>query len=270
MTQQHRNYLNGNLRQGEAMPKVHSAILLSADGQVLSPGKSTLVSISSDNVTATNRTFTILDGSFKGQELHLNFISGSSYTCDLQSAGNVSLIAAWQPLQYQVLSLMWDGTLWVECSRSSTDTVEAGSITASEISDTDGAMKMAMVPVLFSDLVTAGDGVPFVSGPVIPDNAIIYQVIYDVIATFGGDGDDSSLISMGLEDQDNDVLAAAAIKTGTPFDSGIKAAIQVGTAGTAIKLTAARQLAVTADYATTDTLLDEGSMNVFIFYMVST
>jgi len=131
-------------------------------------------------------------------------------------------------------------------------------------------MKMAMVPVLFSDLVTAGDGVPFVSGPVIPDNAIIYQVIYDVIATFGGDGDDSSLISMGLEDQDNDVLAAAAIKTGTPFDSGIKAAIQVGTAGTAIKLTAARQLAVTADYATTDTLLDEGSMNVFIFYMVST
>ena len=66
------------------MPMVHFAKLLTADNQAINPNKGTLCLLSSDNTTATNRTFTLLDGSFKGQRFLLNFNVGSSYTADLQ------------------------------------------------------------------------------------------------------------------------------------------------------------------------------------------
>lgn len=246
------NYRGGYLQQGAVMPMVSFSVLLSADGQAINPNKGQLCYLSSDNATATNRTFTLLDGQWSGQRFVINFISGSSYTCDLQSAGNVNLPSAWQPLQYETIELMWDKTAWCQIGRS-----------------LDNSLRVARYTVLYSDLNTAGDGVPYVAGPVVPDNAIIYQALVDVTTTFAGDGDDSSLISIGLEDQDNDIVAAVAIKTGTPWDAGIQACIPVGTAATAIKLTADRQLATTVDYATTDTTLSAGAMDVFIFYTVS-
>ena len=109
------------------------------------------------------------------------------------------------------------------------------------------------------------------SGGTIPDNAMVVKCWYEVTTTFSGDGDDSSLISIGIEDQDNDVVAAAAIKTGTPWDAGsfvecIQSAIDDPT--NFLKLTAARQIAVTVDYATSDTVLDAGAMKVFALYLV--
>jgi len=115
------NYRSGYLQQGSPQPRASKEILLIADDMVLSPNDATLVVVKSDNATATNRTFTILNGQLKGQALQLSFASASSYTCDLQSAGNVKLSGAWQPLQYDTLDLMWDGAAyWVEVGRGNT------------------------------------------------------------------------------------------------------------------------------------------------------
>ena len=298
--------------------------LLDADDEVVNPDVE-VIFLKSDNATATNRTFTLLDGQFKGQLLTLNFASGSSYTCDLQSGGNVQLVEAWQPLQYECLKLMWDGTQWCEQSRSETAivagsivnadisasaaiafsklaaltdgnilvgsgsnvatsvavsgdvtiantgavTIAASAVEASMISDSDGAMKMARYSVAYTDLTGAGDGVAYVAGETIPDNSIIYQAIIDVQTTFAGDSDDSSTIKIGIEDQDNDTVAAVAISDmSNPWDAGLQAGIPVGTAATAFKLTAARQLAVTWT-SNSDTTLSAGAMDVFVFYVTA-
>jgi hypothetical protein len=350
MANQFRNYRGGYLAQGQPMPRVNKSALLSADNQVLNPNDASLVLLSSDNTTATNRTFTILDGAFVGQDLYLNFISGSSNTCDLQSGGNVQLVEAWQPLQYEILHLQWDGTQWCEVCRSETAIVAlsivnadisasaaiafsklaaltsayllvgsasnvatavavtgdvaitnggvtsiasdvivnadvnsaaaiaysklslTGSVVSGDLSNTAGALKLAVRNVTAAQLVAAGTGVPSVAGPTVPDNAIVIKAFYEVVTTFAGDGDDTSEISIGIEDQDNDLAAAAAIKTGTDWDATgavvdcIPADIDDVTKY--VKLTEARQIAVTLDIISTDTTLTQGEMNVFVLYIV--
>ena len=286
------NYRGGNLLQGSPMPRVDFAKILTADDQVLNPNKGTLCDLQSDNTTATNRTFTILDGKFKGQGIILNFVAGSSYTCDLQSAGNVSLSEAWQPLQYECIELMWNGTdLWVEVNRSLTGLIAnsivnadvnasaaiaysklnlAAAVTAADFSVNSGALMSASFTVTFTQLNAAGDGVALPGGGSIPDNSVIVKAWYHVKTTFSGDGDDSSLISIGIEDQDNDLVAAAAIKTGTPWDAAVPVETLVSDFDDPTKfiiLTAARQIAVTVDYATTDVALDAGEMTVTCLYI---
>ena len=286
------NYRGGNLLQGSPMPRVDFAKILTADDQVLNPNKGTLCDLQSDNTTATNRTFTILDGKFKGQGIILNFVAASSFTCDLQSAGNVSLSEAWQPLQYECIELMWNGTdLWVEVNRSLTGLIAnsivnadvnasaaiaysklnlAAAVTAADFSVNSGALMSASFTVTFTQLNAAGDGVALPGGGSIPDNSVIVKAWYHVKTTFSGDGDDSSLISIGIEDQDNDLVAAAAIKTGTPWDAAVPVETLVSDFDDPTKfiiLTAARQIAVTVDYATTDVALDAGEMTVTCLYI---
>ncbi len=152
--------------------------------------------------------------------------------------------------------------------------IGASKVLSTMISSSDGAVKLARASVLYSDLNTATTGVAFLTGPTIPNNAIIKQVYYEVLTTFVDNGTagnaDSATIKLGIEDQDNDELAAVAISDGgNPFDAGIHAGISVGTAATMLKLSAARQLAVTWTAGTGDsTALTAGSMDVFIEYVV--
>lgn len=272
-----RTYNQGYQAQGDIMQRVSFAKLLDADNEVVNPNLGTLLKLSSDDTTATNRTFTLLNGQFDGQDLMILFLSGSSYTCDLQNTGNVKLSTAWQPLQYEVLHLFWDGTYWQEASRSvlqasgvTTAMLADDAVTSAKIADDDGAMKHARVTVDYTDLNTAGTGVAHLEGPTLPDNSIVYQVLVDVTTTFAGDGDDGSTLKIGIEDQDNDTVAAVAISDGAnPWDAGIKAAIEVGTAATAVKLSAARQVATTWTAAGTDTALTAGQMDIHVFYVTS-
>ena len=108
------------------------------------------------------------------------------------------------------------------------------------------------------------DGVAALFGTAIPDNAIIVRTWYEVTTTFAGDTDDSSTIKIGLEDQDNDVVAAAAISAGgNPWDAGFAEGIQDGTAANYIKHSAARQLAVTWT-SNADSALTAGVMDVYV------
>lgn len=114
------NFRPGYLAQGAPLGALPTYVMLTADNQVVNVQNVAYLGLSSDNTTASNRTFTITDSTLQGQELTIVFESGSSTTCQLADSGNVALSAAWEPTQYDALTLMWDDftSKWVEKSRS--------------------------------------------------------------------------------------------------------------------------------------------------------
>lgn len=126
-------------------------------------------------------------------------------------------------------------------------------------------VQVQRISVGYAALVAAGTGNAALFGTAIPDNAIIKRAYYDVTTTFAGNGNDGSTIKVGLEDQDNDVVAAVAISdAGNPWDAGLQEGIQDGTMAAALKLTAARKLAVTWTTGGTDTALSAGALDFFV------
>jgi hypothetical protein len=93
---------------------------------------------------------------------------------------------------------------------------------------------------------------------VLPDNAIIHQVIFDVVTAPESGG--SATIAFNANSA-GDMKAATAIASWT----GIVAGVPVGTAATCVKLTAERTLQATVATAA----LTAGKINVFVEYFVS-
>ena len=121
-----------------------------------------------------------------------------------------------------------------------------------------------------AELVAAGTGVAAVcfGATSIPDNAIILDGLVDVLTIFAGDNDDSSTIAIHVNGA-NDLVTATAISAGGAiWDPGLHAVGPVGTAATAIKLTAARDISVTWT-ANADTTLSTGEMRIILRYIVS-
>jgi len=144
-------------------------------------------------------------------------------------------------------------------------TIANSAVTAAKISDTSGAKKLTVATVTAANLVAAGSGVAVLAGVAIPDNAIITRTFYEVTTTFAGNGDDASTIKIGIEDQDDDTVASIAISNGgNPWDAGLHEGIQDGAMANALKLSAARQVAVKWTIGGTDTTLNAGSMMIFV------
>lgn len=144
----------------------------------------------------------------------------------------------------------------------------SGAITEAQTAGTDaaaaavaGAPRLTTVSVDYTDLSAAGTGVAALLGTAIPDAAIIKKVWYEVTDSFVGDGDNASTVKMGLEDQDDDVAAAAALSS---WAAGLDDGIQDGSAANMLKLTADRQLAVTWTAGGSDTDLTAGHVEVYI------
>lgn len=114
------NFRPGYLSQGAPLGALPTYVMLSADNQVVNTQNVAYLGLSSDNTTASNRTFTLTDSTLQGQELTIVFESGSSTTAQLADSGNVALSSAWEPSQYDSLTLMWDDftSKWVEKARS--------------------------------------------------------------------------------------------------------------------------------------------------------
>jgi hypothetical protein len=119
------NFRPGYLQQGSPLGNLRTNVMLSADNTVVNTSGVSYLAISSDNTTAANRTFTLTSSTLEGQILYLVFEAGSSYTCQLADSGNVKLSAAWEPLQYDSLTLMWDKTAaaWIELARNDASAV---------------------------------------------------------------------------------------------------------------------------------------------------
>lgn len=98
-----------------------SLVSLIADNQVVNPEGVGHIALSSDNVTAGNRTMVLKSGA-AGQRLLLEWLgTNAGELIDdsaLSDVGNVRLSADWTPTQYDTLSLVFNGTDWLEVSRS--------------------------------------------------------------------------------------------------------------------------------------------------------
>ena len=96
---------------------------------------------------------------------------------------------------------------------------------------------------------------------VIPDNFIVTSGMIDVITTFKSTagGTDKATLALHLQTA-NDIVSAVAIETGTPWDVGLQQLIPVGTAATAIKMTAARTLTLTIGTAA----VTAGKMQIYL------
>jgi hypothetical protein len=112
------NFRGGYLQQGAPVGMLVGSVSLAADNTAVSLEGISCLQITSDDTTAANRTFTLAQGSLLGQQVVLELISGSSTTCQLANSGTVKLAAAWEPIQYQTLTIYWDGNYWVEQQRS--------------------------------------------------------------------------------------------------------------------------------------------------------
>jgi hypothetical protein len=95
-----------------------STVPLTADNQAVTVGGRSYLRVSSNNATATNRTFTISNGIVLGQTLIIECVGTTTNRCELQDSGNCALAGTWTADINDTISLIWNGTSWCETSRS--------------------------------------------------------------------------------------------------------------------------------------------------------
>jgi len=100
-------------------------------------------------------------------------------------------------------------------------------------------------------------------GVFIPDNAIILGGFYDVITTFTSAAD-TATIALSTEGA-NDIVAAVAIGTGTPFDAGRRDIVPDGTGLNSVKMDTAAGNEIVATVAVQ--ALTAGKMHIYLVYM---
>jgi hypothetical protein len=124
--------------------------------------------------------------------------------------------------------------------------------------------------VTAAQLNAATSGVAVLAGDAIPVGAYVTRVYFDVTEAFTGNGDSSSTVSIGIQDQAVDVQAAAAV-SGAPFDATGLEEGSVGIDGTVAKFIAisatAKKVAVTGTIIATDTAFATGSVTVYAEYV---
>lgn len=90
---------------------------LTADDQAVTPGKNTVLQLTSDNATATNRTFTLsATGAVTGGIYIL--VGPATNQCEIAATGIQKLSATWSPTTSDTLTLLFDGTNFLELARS--------------------------------------------------------------------------------------------------------------------------------------------------------
>jgi hypothetical protein len=99
-----------------------TTVAITADNQVVTVGDRSYVRLSSDNATATSRTFVLTQGLVRGQTLTLEMTGVNQAELIDDSAvnggGNHRLASTWTLTEYDTIELTWNGTDWVERNRS--------------------------------------------------------------------------------------------------------------------------------------------------------
>ncbi len=99
------------------LAQASTATSLTADNQAVTPGTSNRIQLSSDNATATNRTFTLsATGAITGQIYIL--IGPATNACEIADTGIQKLSATWSPGATDTLTLLFDGTNFIELARA--------------------------------------------------------------------------------------------------------------------------------------------------------
>lgn len=98
------------------LAQASTAVSLTADNQAVTPGSGSRIQLASDNATAANRTFTLsATGAITGQVYIL--IGPASNQCELADTGIQKLAGTWTPGATDTLSVLFDGTNFIEVGR---------------------------------------------------------------------------------------------------------------------------------------------------------
>lgn len=99
------------------LAQASTTVSLTADDQAVTPGTAARIQLSSDNGTAANRTFTLsATGAITGQIYVL--IGPATNQCEIAATGIQKLSATWSPTTSDTLTLLFDGTNYLELARS--------------------------------------------------------------------------------------------------------------------------------------------------------
>jgi hypothetical protein len=104
-----------------AIATARSTVSLTADNQTVTVTNVSYVALSSNNATATNRTFILSAGAVAGHRVTLEWVgtnAGELVDDSAAGSGNHRLSATWTPTQYDTIELIWNGTDWLELNRS--------------------------------------------------------------------------------------------------------------------------------------------------------
>lgn len=93
------------------------SIGITADNQTVTVGDNSNLFITSSSNAAGARTMVLSSGLVKGQMLYIVFV-GTSNQAELADAGNCKLSALMTFDADNTLTLMWNGSAWVELARS--------------------------------------------------------------------------------------------------------------------------------------------------------
>lgn len=129
------NFRGGYLSQGQGMPTLGMNVQL-VDGYVINPmGPPPVSSVYLTSVATSPAacTFTLVSSTIVGHTITFMMMSAGGTTCRLSSGANMKLSADWQPVQYQTLTVQWNGSSWLEICRSSQGVQISGTLTQANI-----------------------------------------------------------------------------------------------------------------------------------------
>jgi hypothetical protein len=147
--------------------------------------------------------------------------------------------------------------------------IAAGAVSEAKLADpTADGLHAARVARFTYDFAVDGGAVGNIDLPVVlPDNAIILDGLYDVLTTFTTAGADAGTvaITMGAQAANLIVVAIAVSNGANAWDAGLHDIVPVGTAATAVKLTAARAVRIVIG----GQAVTAGALVGFLRYVVS-
>lgn len=99
------------------------SVSVTADGQVINTTNVAMVRLTANSGTATDRTIVLTSGTYQGQELMLEAVSTSNAwelvdDSAVTGGGAVRLNGTFSSTQYDLLTLRWSDTNWLEKARS--------------------------------------------------------------------------------------------------------------------------------------------------------
>ena len=114
-------FRSGNLAPGFGLGENSLNVSLAADNTQIFVARNTpYIRLTSDNATATNRTFTLTSGPVDGYVLKIVLVGTSSNKAELLSTGNVTLTGGtWTASVNDYIMLQWDAlsAIWREVCR---------------------------------------------------------------------------------------------------------------------------------------------------------
>ncbi len=236
------NFHSGYLEQGAPLGMTTKGVSLIADNTRIDCTGISLLLLSSDSATADNRTFLLNSSPLVGHRLVVTMVTGSSKTAQLANSGTCHLQAAWEPVQYDTINLVSDGTYWLETGRSQLSTLPSVALTSAHLLvgsaaniATDvavsgdvtlantGAVTIAALAVTTAKINTAAVTLAKLATGITPSHVVKYAANYtttggaaaEAITIAGALATDVPLVMLQNNGTDNVTFSYAVLTNGT-------------------------------------------------------